>query len=55
VRSAEWEGVQVRVVDAAAIDHVLTIIRKHLPDPATLRALAEELGGVGEGEQVPLR
>jgi hypothetical protein len=39
------EGVQVRVVDAAAIDHVLTIIRKHLPDPTTLKALAEELGG----------
>jgi len=39
------EGLEVRVVDPAAIDHVLTIIRKHIPDPETLKALAEELGG----------
>ncbi|MBN1461665.1 MAG: hypothetical protein JXA57_19205 [Armatimonadetes bacterium] len=39
------EGLEVRVVDPAAIDHVLTIIRKHIPNPETLKALAEELGG----------
>jgi hypothetical protein len=42
------EGLEVRVVDAVAIDHVLTIIRKHLPNPDTLKALAEELGGSAE-------
>jgi len=39
------EGLQAQVIDPAAIDHLLTILRKHLPNPDTLKALAEELGG----------
>ncbi len=37
------------IVDEAGVQHIVEVIARHVTDPATLAAIADELEGIGEG------